>query len=291
MGHSFAASDHIGSQRTVHLSWDENTEEDLAGYRLYYGEESGEYEKVVEVGNQTTLTLRGLDPETDYYFVVTAYDVNQQESRPSNEVFSKGKKGDKTPPVISDVHVEEITTSSTIITWTTNEPTKGSLDYGTTAAFDHTFYSSETATVHRAILKGLAAATYFYRITAVDAAGNKATRSDAAFSFTTAPAQIPLAIYSIRVQPIKRSPRHALVVWETNRPATSRVEYGATTAYGKVSQMKSPLRTRHARVMRNLRSGRIFYFRIVSEDAGGNVAAAAEKFEIALRDGKPVIRR
>ena len=59
---------------SVTLAWDPNNEPDLAGYRLYYGKASGTYKSVIDVGNQTTYTISGLEDGKTYYFAVTAYD-------------------------------------------------------------------------------------------------------------------------------------------------------------------------------------------------------------------------
>jgi len=303
--HSCSESHHINSQQTAHVSWDENTETDLAGYRLKYGEQSGQYETVIEVGNQTSCTVSGLDPDVDYYFAAVAYNAEQQESWPSNEGFLIHK--DTTDPIISDVRVSDITSSSVIITWVTDEPTQGSIDYGATAAFDRTVYSPTETNLHRATLNALATSTtYFYRITMMDAAGNKATRSGAGLYFTTLPVlptpipiptptptltPVPLVVSSVHLKPLQRYTTHALITWKTSRPATSRVEHGATPSYGKVSERKVPLVTTHTRVVRSLRLKKTFYFRVVSEDANGTVAESTGEFKIVFRDGKPVIRR
>ncbi len=70
----------------VTLAWDPNSEPDLAGYKLYYGLESGQYDEIIDVGNVTTTTVPGLDAGLTYYFVVTAYNAAGLESDPSNEV-------------------------------------------------------------------------------------------------------------------------------------------------------------------------------------------------------------
>ena len=55
------------------------------GYRIYYGTTSGQHPNIIEVGNETTYTVTGLQDSTRYYFVVTAY-LGAQESLPSDEV-------------------------------------------------------------------------------------------------------------------------------------------------------------------------------------------------------------
>jgi len=63
------------SAAEVTLAWDANTEPDLAGYMIYYGFATRSYDYVVDVGDQTTFTLSGLEDGYTYYFAVTAYDT------------------------------------------------------------------------------------------------------------------------------------------------------------------------------------------------------------------------
>ncbi len=75
----------------VTLSWDPNRENNIAGYKIYYGTSSGNYSPAIDVGNRTSYTITGLSPDT-YYMVVTAYNVAGIESGPSSEVSVKAKK-------------------------------------------------------------------------------------------------------------------------------------------------------------------------------------------------------
>lgn len=72
--------------QSVTLVWDPNPETDIAGYRLYYGLDSGVYGQSFEVGNLTTATVANLTGGSRYYFAVTAYNWDQVESEPSDEV-------------------------------------------------------------------------------------------------------------------------------------------------------------------------------------------------------------
>ncbi|MBW2122995.1 MAG: cadherin-like domain-containing protein [Deltaproteobacteria bacterium] len=70
----------------VNLAWHANTEADLAGYRIYYGTSSGNYDSVVDVGNWTSCVIGGLEEGQTYYFAATAYDRCGNESDFSQEV-------------------------------------------------------------------------------------------------------------------------------------------------------------------------------------------------------------
>jgi PKD repeat protein len=71
----------------VTLAWDANTESHLGGYKLHWGQGSGNYPQSQDVGNVTTHKVTGLQDESTYYFVVTAYDTTRTINSPySNEV-------------------------------------------------------------------------------------------------------------------------------------------------------------------------------------------------------------
>jgi len=80
----FAASD-------VTFEWDLNTEQDMAGYRLYQSASPGIVPAPgLKVGQDiphptNTYTLTGVGDGT-WYWVLTAYDTEGNESLPSNEV-------------------------------------------------------------------------------------------------------------------------------------------------------------------------------------------------------------
>jgi hypothetical protein len=97
------------------LSWDQNTEEELAGYYLYSGTSSRDYketpimlpkESLTEADGRVSyqLPLTVAEGET-YYFAVTAYDAFGYETDFSNEVHYAvpGEETDTTPPTGSIV--------------------------------------------------------------------------------------------------------------------------------------------------------------------------------------------
>jgi hypothetical protein len=73
------------SQITVR--WDANTEPELAGYKVYYGTSSRDYDTVVDVSTQASYVLSNLVSDETYYITVTAYNTSNYESTYSNEVI------------------------------------------------------------------------------------------------------------------------------------------------------------------------------------------------------------
>ena len=74
---------------TVRLGWDKNTETDLAGYRLHYGNRSrtqATYTQTVPINNRYATTWELTLPDGVYYFALTAVDSGGNESGFSNEV-------------------------------------------------------------------------------------------------------------------------------------------------------------------------------------------------------------
>jgi hypothetical protein len=82
---------HADDTLDIQLEWLPNTEPDLVGYRVYQSDQSGVYtfglgNGVADVPKGTeTVTLNDV-PDGIWYWVVTAYDDEELESAPSNEV-------------------------------------------------------------------------------------------------------------------------------------------------------------------------------------------------------------
>jgi fibronectin type 3 domain-containing protein len=81
----------------VTFEWDANSENDLAGYRLYQSNRSGVYNQspisVIPAGTETVVVQD--IPDGTYFWVLTAFDNGGNESNRSNEVT---KSLDSVPP-------------------------------------------------------------------------------------------------------------------------------------------------------------------------------------------------
>lgn len=70
------------------LVWDEISEEDLSGYKIFYREEgqSYNYAEPAWEGTEKTCIIYNLNEITTYYFVVRAFNASGFETNNSNEV-------------------------------------------------------------------------------------------------------------------------------------------------------------------------------------------------------------
>ena len=78
---------------SITLIWDQNQEDDLAGYRVYWGVKSLKYDRSEFVGTVTKFAINGLEPGIRYYFAVSALDYCGNESELSTEVSGSIDEG------------------------------------------------------------------------------------------------------------------------------------------------------------------------------------------------------
>lgn len=87
------------SSSQITLDWNDNSEPDLSGYNVYRSlTTGGPYIYVDSVGISNYSNM-GLDPDTPYYYVVTAIDASDNESGYSNEDSATTQSG--TEPVVN----------------------------------------------------------------------------------------------------------------------------------------------------------------------------------------------
>ncbi|MDC4206521.1 MAG: fibronectin type III domain-containing protein [Candidatus Manganitrophus sp.] len=256
------------------LSWDANTESDLAGYKVYFGTASRSYGAPVDVGNQTAYTITGLSEGQTYYFAVTAYNDADSESAFSAEVNKTF--ADTVSPVLSSMAAGSITSTGAVITWTTNEAATAQVEYGTTTAYgSSSALRSTLLTSHTRTLSGLAPSTlYHYRVISRDAAGNTATSGDNTFTTAVAPDTTPPAISGISAGNL--TPTSATVSWTTNESADTQIQYGPTTAYGSSTTLNTTLSTAHSQNLTGLTGATTYHYRVLSKDAAGNLATSGD---------------
>jgi len=176
---------------------------------------------------------------------------------------------DTSPPVLSNIKVISITDKSAIVTWSTDSPADGVVDYGTTTAYGSQQKDAAFLTAHGITLSGLTpTTTYHFRVASTDEVGNGPTISgDYTFTTTSTPDTTPPMITNLRVEGITDS--LAIVLWDTNEPANSHVLYGTTTSYGLIAGSDQNVQT-HSVTLLGLNPDTTYYVEAQSTDPSNN---------------------
>jgi len=260
----------LSSAAQVTLAWDANTEPDLAGYKLYYGNSSGSYQLSVDVGNQTSYTLSGLLDGRIYYFAATAYNLSVAESGFSNEV-SKAI-ADVTPPTVSMTAPAAGATVAGTVTVSASATDNVGVA-GVQFKLDSVNLGAEvTAPPYVLSWNTGTASNGAHTLTAVarDAAGNTATA--AAVSVTVGSTSPLISVVSAS----HVSSSGATITWTTNEASTTQVEYGLTPAYGNATVLNTNLVTSHSQALSGLARNTWYHYRVKSQDAAGNLAVSGD---------------
>ena len=230
------------------------------------------------------VALTGLAGNTLYNIRARSKDASGAEFFGSNFTFTTPSSTSSNPPQISGVNAAPSQNSATI-TWLTDKPADQQVEYGTTTAYGQSSALGTTlSTSHSITISGLSSGTtYNYRVKSRDAAGNLSTSSN--FTFTTNAATPPV-ISGVNAVASSSS---ATITWTTDKPATQRVDYGTTTAYGQQSTVGTTLTTSHTVVISGLNPSTTYDYRVRSSDAatGGNVAISGNFTFITQADTTP----
>jgi len=275
----------------IALSWDPpttNTDDsvltDLAGYKIYHGSNpraTEDYTAFVDVGlilpsadGSVHFTLTGLSDGV-HYVALTAYNSSGYESDYSNEAnmtVESAMPPDTTPPQITGVYTNNVSTSSGTINWTTDEASDTRVEYGMTASYGYTTTLDATLVIgHSQSLFGLApSTTYHYRVLSSDSAGNQAVSGNYTFTTSAVPDTVQPVISNVLVSNITQI--SATVTWTTDEPSTTQVEYGLNLSYGNFTSIDSGLVTTHSADINGLSGYTVYSFRVYSRDASNNEA-------------------
>ena len=183
---------------------------------------------------------------------------------------------DITPPVISGIATSGVTANAATVTWTTDEPSDSTVEYGTSMAYGATAASTPRVTAHSLALSGLVASTtYHFRVKSRDAAGNLATSGDNTFTTAASGGGSAPVISILSTGGVTTG--GATVTWTTDRASDTQVEYGPSASYGSSTPLNPTRATSHSATLTGLADGAMYHFRVKSRDAAGNLAASGDQ--------------
>ena len=173
----------VGSTTPFYAYASDNSK--IAGIQFYVdGQEAGERDVLAPYStNFDTRTIL----DGNHVVTATAWDLagNASTSPPRTIIV------DNASPVISSVLVTTITQTRATITWKTDEPSVGQIEYGETAAYGNAVSIGSFVTDHARLIHNLLpGTTYHFRIKSTDRAKNVKISDDFVFttlSDTTAP--------------------------------------------------------------------------------------------------------
>ncbi|MBL7093193.1 Ig-like domain-containing protein, partial [candidate division KSB1 bacterium] len=105
------------------VTWNKNTEDDLIGYKVYWGTSSRTYSNNFYVGTDTTYMVPDLSQGNEYFFAVTAIDTANNESAYSDEVSYSLAASDETPPTLVSLQITSATNIEIIFSEQLNKTT------------------------------------------------------------------------------------------------------------------------------------------------------------------------
>ena len=224
------------------------------------------------------VVIIGLDSNTNYYYEVESKDVAGNPATDGIYSFTTLSEPDTTPPEIKNVQTNNILDTSATITWETDEPSDSVVNYGTSIPPNSTKSDTTMVIFHSVTLTGLIpATTYNYEVASTDAAGNTCVDNDSGYyyQFTTSP---PLDTTPPVIQNVEAIPEvyGATIVWQTDEPSTSKVEYGETGPPFSMSVEDVILTTSHSLYIANLEPETTYKYRVLSTDEWGNTAIYPE---------------
>lgn len=291
------------TNKTATITW--NTNMDTNSY-VVYSRSTGNLQgnsSVSEVGDanmvggppyQHRIKITGLDEETTYYFYVKSTDSESNIVVDNNKgaFYSLKTTNDTKAPVISEITPITVLSKAAVISWTTDEPSDGQIEFGSTSGHypKTTPINTNMNIDHVGVLSELSPkATYFYRVKSADSAGNATSSNEQKLETSAAGEALvvvtkeisktihettPPIISNIRV--ISADAFKTTIAFDTDEASIGFVLYGKTIGY-KNAEASTGFATKHEITLPGLIPGAIYHFQVKAQDQYGNVSRAEDK--------------
>jgi chitodextrinase len=257
----------------VALAWDPIEDPELAGYTVVWGQSPKAYSGAQNVGMSPEATVT-LEAGKTYYMAVRGVDKQGVPGELSEEVTAVISGPDTVPPVISGVSVVNITSSSAVVSFSTNEEAYVQVEYGKNSLLGSlTGLTTVSSKNHAVTLTNLSGGTtYNYRMIAKDLSGNQFLSEILSFKTKegTDPNENPNApIKFLEITLSNVSNTSVTVNWITDKSSTGLIEYGPGYTYA-FNGFDSSSNTNHAVQLTGLSPSTLYRYRLTAVDASNN---------------------
>lgn len=186
---------------------------------------------------------------------------------------------------ISNLEVETKTDENVVvITWETNLPAEGRVDFGLDDTYGTFFRTAGTLeTRHTMMLWGLdSETTYHFKITSATVNQSISTFDRTFKTKKFIDRELPI-IDNVKI--IYITGQSATIQWETDEPTTSHVRVGKTAKYS-ATRGSGARTTLHDVTLKGLRIATTYHFQVVSRDKDGNTAVSNDRTFQTLLNGE-----
>jgi hypothetical protein len=133
-----------------------------------------------------SVTLTGLAASTTYHFQVMSSDASGNDAVSADMTLTTDANPDTTAPVISNISVGSVGSTTATVSWNTDEAANSKVFYAAGGSLDLNTASSSSnsalVTSHSVALAGLSASTtYSFAVQSADASGNVSTSATSSF--------------------------------------------------------------------------------------------------------------
>jgi serine protease len=274
---------------TVALDWSNNTESDLAGYTVYRSTSAGGPFAALNASLlvASAYTDNAVTNGTTYYYRVTAVDTSGNESSNSSTASATPSAPDTTPPSAPTGLSASAGNGTVALDWSNN--TEADLDgyivyRATSAAGPYAALNSNplgaSAYTDGSVTNGT---TYYYRVTAVDIAGNEsadsATVSGTPEGGDTTPPAAPTGLSGT-------STRNSVSLnWADNSESdlAGYFVYRATRSGGPFTRVTGSPVGASAYVDTGLNSRTRYFYYVTATDTSGNESGQSSRIRVRTR--------
>ncbi|MFC1848624.1 LamG-like jellyroll fold domain-containing protein [candidate division CSSED10-310 bacterium] len=258
--------------------------DDAARSELRYGTTSSYGFLVADPGytsNHST-PLSGLNADTTYHYQITLYNVDGGTSVSGDYTFETLESDNTNAPVITGgptCDTYAATPDTLWIRWSTDEISNSRVDFGmVSATYTDSSYDTTLVTEHVAVLTQLQPdQTYYYRVGSTDPEGNGPSYSSEC-SCTTLPAGTdtdPVILWGPEVDQHSVTQTSAVIMWQTDQPCISRIDYGETAGYGE-SRTNNRYARKHSMTITDLLPGTEYHYQVTSTSMDADSVASVD---------------